>query len=162
MEIRRHDEQTVAVAGLNLFLCELLHQIGVSAKVDQDDPRVRGRLHSSPSGGAEPDFDSDWTEFVEPGLRQLFQSSLDIVEEDLADFPPAEPSDFHTLLVPVKHLDAWLNALNQARLALAERYQISERDMESAPAGNDTRALALFQIHFYGLLQEWFVRELQR
>ena len=151
MEIRRQDAQTVAISGLNLFLCELLHQIG-----------VRERLYSSPSGGAEPEFDSEWAEYVEPGLRQLFQSSLQVVEEDLSDFPPAEPGTLHTLRIPVKHLDAWLNALNQARLALAERNRITDREMESAPAGGDNRALALFQIHFYGFLQECFVRELQR
>ena len=61
----------------------------------------------------------------------------------------------------MKHLEAWIHALNQARLALAARHDFSERELErEIPAEGDDRAFALFQIHFYGLLQEFFLRQL--
>jgi hypothetical protein len=62
----------------------------------------------------------------------------------------------------VKHLEAWIHALNQARLALSARFGFTERDMEDAiPIEGDQRALALFQVHFYGFLQECFLRQLE-
>jgi hypothetical protein len=61
----------------------------------------------------------------------------------------------------VKHLEAWIHALNQARLALAARHEFAERELErEVPTEGGERALALFQIHFYGLLQEFFLRQL--
>lgn len=161
MEVRREDPQTVAISGLNLLLCELLQQIPVSAE-PEGDAAAEARLFPSPmAGDAESDFRADWQEYVQPGLRQLFESALETVRRDLADFPPAEPALEHTLRIPVAHLEKWLNALNQARLALAARHNVTERDMDRVPREGSTRDLAIFQIHLYGLLQEWFLRELE-
>lgn len=160
MEIQRIDEQTVAIEDLDIFLCELLHQIPDSAD-PSDSENARRRLFSSPTHGAEPGFDEEWTEYVEPELSQLFQSALDVVREDLADFPPGEPDRQHRLTIPVRHLESWIHALNQARLALGARHEVTDEDMDDIPTGGDSRALAIFQIHFYGYLQERFLHELE-
>ena len=102
-----------------------------------------------------------WRNYVEPGLRELFQSSLEIIANDLADFPGALPEEDYTLSLPLTHLEPWVHGLNQARLALAARYSFTEEEMEGRmPLDGDTRAFALFQVHFYGFLQECFLREL--
>ena len=161
MLIERLDEQTVALRDLDLLCCELLHQIAVSAEPG-DSTAARARLFSSPSGGREPELDADWKEYVEPGLAHLFRSALGVVQEDLRDFPPAEPADDYTLHIPVKHLESWIHALNQARLAITARYDFTEREMEGkVPLAGDTRAFALFHVYFYGILQEWFLAELE-
>jgi hypothetical protein len=158
MEVVRLDAGTVAISGLNPFLAGMLHQVAVSA--EDEDPQAQARLFSSPSEGREPEMEEDWREFVQPELRQLFQTSREVVRGDLAAFPPDPPSNDMTLKLPVSHLESWLNALNQARLALAARHRVTEADMDHVPRSGDSRALALFQIHLYGLLQEWFLREL--
>lgn len=162
VKISRIDEQTIAIGPLDLFSTELLHQIHLS--VDPDgSPEVRGRLYPSPTKGADADFDNDWKEFVEPDLKDMFATSIEVIEQDIAEFPPARPAaDHHTLHLPIKNLEAWIHGLNQARLALAARYGFTEKEMDGPfPDGGDMKALALFQVHFYGWLQECFLRVLE-
>jgi hypothetical protein len=66
-----------------------------------------------------------------------------------------------TLRIPTQHADAWLNALNQARLAIAARCNFTETELcdhDRSPVGS-RRDLSLFQINFYGFLQEFILRE---
>ena len=162
VRVARVDEQTVSIGPLDLFCTELLHQIRLSAMVEEDDAAHR-RLYPSPSGGSDPEYDEEWKEYVGEELRELFQSHLDIITSDLSDFPPAQPAATqHTLHLPIKNLEAWVHGLNQARLAIAARYSFTERDMDdSIPLEGDVRAMALFQVHFYGWLQECFLRILE-
>jgi hypothetical protein len=161
MRIRRRDDQTVELGGLDLLCCELLRQIVGCAQVD-DFPAARERLYSSPTHGREPECDEDWKNYVEPDLRDMFRSSQEVVQTALKNFPPKKSADSYTLHIPVKHLEAWIHTLNQARLALSARFGFTEHDMEDAiPIEGDQRALALFQVHFYGFLQECFLRQLE-
>lgn len=160
MEVVRLDPETIAINGLNLFLAEMLHQIAACG--EDEDPQAQARLFSSPSDGSEPEMEEDWREYVQPELRQIFKTSREVVRGDLEDFPAGQTGDEMSLRLPVSHLESWLNALNQARLALAARYRVTEEDMDHVPRGGNARALALFQIYIYGLLQEWFVRELDQ
>jgi hypothetical protein len=62
--------------------------------------------------------------------------------------------------IPSNHMDAWLNTLNQSRLAIAEENGFGEKDLseEIVPDASNPRTLALFQISFYGFLQECLVK----
>jgi hypothetical protein len=160
MQISRLDSRTVALAQLNEVCCELLRQIVSSAEPGENGP-ARARLFPTPTGGREVGADRDWREYVEPDLRRLFQDALDVVAEDVKRLAPEGRKQGYALRIPVKNLEAWIHALNQARLAIAAREEFSERDMSgSVPVEGDARALALFQVHFYGFLQECFLREL--
>jgi hypothetical protein len=159
VQIIRQDAKTIAISGLGDFHCELLRQIPVSAAVDEDD-LAYDRIYPSPSNNADEESDEDWKLHVEPDLRQLFQSAMEIVQGDLENFPEDESADTHTLRLPVSHLRAWLNSLNQARLALATRHAIGEGDLEAMLTEGGARSLAILQIDFYGWIQECFVREL--
>lgn len=160
MQISRLDSRTMALTQLNEVCCELLRQIVASADPGEHGP-ARARLFPKPTGGREPGSDRDWREYVEPDLQRLFQDALDIVGEDVKGLAQEGRKRGYTLRIPVKHLEAWIHALNQARLVLAARHDFSEKDMSgSIPVEGDARALALFQVHFYGFLQECFLREL--
>ena len=112
-------------------------------------------------GRREPDFEQDWKNYVEPDLRSLFRSTQEIVEGDLKRFDPDESGDSSTLRIPVKNLEAWIHTLNQARLAIAARYDFTDKEMEKQLSlGSGARSLALFQVHFYGFLQECFLQQL--
>jgi hypothetical protein len=161
MKIHRLDARTVALEELDVFICELLRQIPKSA--DPGGSRTaRARLFPSPTDGVEPEADAEWREYVEPGLRDLFREAVDVVRDDLKQLPAKEPPTLSTLRLPVRNLDAWVHALNQARLAMTARHGFTERELErEIPIEGNPRAFALFQVHFYGLLQEFFLRQLE-
>jgi hypothetical protein len=159
MRIERLDAKTVKLGPLDLLSCEFLHQIRTAADPG-DNEAARQRLFPSPTSGKDPDLDRDWLEYVEPELADLFISSLQIVERDLKGFPSGRPDDLgYTLRIPILHLDAWIHALNQARLSLGARYNFTDADMNGEiPINGEDRSIALFQEHFYGYMIECFVR----
>ena len=66
------------------------------------------------------------------------------------------------LRIPTKHADAWLSALNQARLVIAAKNNFTELELCDhlrSPIGS-RRDLSLFQVNFYGFLQEFILREM--
>ena len=159
MEVIRQDEKTVGLRELDLFSCELLHQIPSSADPSGSEAAT-SRIYTSPTHGAEPEFDEEWVEYVGPDLKHCFESSLETVQADLQSLKQSGEDDVYELAIPVTHLEAWIHGLNQARLVLAARYDFGESEMEKMPLSGDIRALALYQIHFYGYLQERFLQQL--
>ncbi len=62
--------------------------------------------------------------YVEPELRRLFQTATETVGVDLQQLNGCtKPFANCTLRIPTKNADAWLNALNQARLVIAAQIQ---------------------------------------
>jgi hypothetical protein len=163
VRIGRVDAEHVGLTELDPLCCELLRRI--PSHVDTRDDAVRFRLFPSPSDGREPQFDGEWVSYVEPSLRQLFQTSLEIIREDLQTLAPPEApgSDDGVLRIPIAHLDAWIHGLNQARIALAARHGFANAEVEHLDDLDvtDPRAVALFHIEFYAALMEWFLRELE-
>ena len=98
---------------------------------------------------------NDWGEYVRPELRHLFLSARNTVREDLEKLSEF-PGRLGRLVVPRAHGDAWLNALNQARLILATKFDFSTRElsMHEAPKWFSRRDLVLQQINFYAEIQE--------
>jgi hypothetical protein len=92
---------------------------------------------------------------VRPELRHLFLSARKVVEEDLAAMT-RRPGKISQLLVPMVHAESWLNALNQARLVLATKYDFSEAELSfnQTPKTFSRRDLVLLQINFYAAVQE--------
>ena len=159
MEIRR-DDDTLQIADVDPFLAELLRQIPMSANPEGVDG-AEGRLFSSPS--AEDELCEEWKSYVEPELRRLFRTATETVAQDLTQLNGNEKSlRNRTLNIPFEHADAWLNALNQARLVIAAKYKFSDdelNDHDRSPIGS-RRDLGLFQVNFYGFLQEFILREM--
>ena len=160
MEICLRQDQ-LEISELDPFLAELLRQIPSSTNPD-GMPAAEKRLFSSP-GLRGSGLGAEWKTYVEPELRRLFRSATETVAADLEQLNGKEKtSDNGKLRIPAAHADAWLNALNQARLVLAEKYQFSDAELcdhDRSPVGS-RRDLSLFQINFYGFLQELILREL--
>jgi hypothetical protein len=142
--------------GIDPLLHTMLSQIRSAAELD--DPRVEARFYQTPSN--EHDADSlreDWKAFVQPDLHSGFAQARETVEADLRRSTP-KAEGRRSLLIPRRHIDQWLSALNQARLALAEFHGFTEAEMGSQPNDlDDPREYALLQINIYGLMQEWLV-----
>lgn len=161
MEVCRR-EGDLEISELDPFLAELLRQIPTSAAVEKDSP-AQARLLSAPIDKSESEFCKEWKLYVEPELRRLFQSATETVASDLEQLCGDEKTFANrTLRIPAKHADAWLNALNQARLAIAAKNNFSDGELcdhDRSPIGS-RRDLSLFQINFYGFLQELILREM--
>lgn len=144
-----------------MFLLELLRQIPVSADPG-DSESAQARLFSKPSNDA--DINGDWESYVHPELAHVFASANETVTRDIATAEEAETDGEkeYALRIPAAHFDAWLSSLNQARLALAARHGFTEADLDhdNLASVSTARELSLFQIHFYGFLQECILREL--
>jgi hypothetical protein len=160
MEIHRRNAH-IEISELDPFLVELLRQIPASA-----DPggaaAAEQRLFSSPTTN-ESEMCAEWKTYVEPELRCLFQAATQTVAQDLQQLNGNEKLLANrTLRIPSKHADAWLSALNQARLVIAAKNNFTESELNDhcrSPIGS-RRDLSLFQVNFYGFLQEFILREL--
>ena len=160
MEICRRKNQ-IEISELDPFLAELLRQIPSSAN-PEGAPAAEQRIFSPPVNGKEPEMCAEWKMYVEPELRRLFQTATETVGADLKQLNGNEQSlTNRTLRIPTKHSDAWLSALNQARLVIAAKNNFTELELSDhlrSPIGS-RRDLSLFQVNFYGFLQEFILRE---
>ena len=123
------------------------------------NPAALERLFPTPSPGVDGALNEEWESFVVPELREAFETAVTTVAADLQPLRAGGSG----WAVPPAHMDAWLSALNQARLALAARNDVTEQDMD-VPAPfpvNNEKEVAIAQIHLYGLLQECLIRHLQ-
>jgi len=162
MEICRQGD-ALEISDLDPFLAELLRQVPASAN-PEGSPAAEERLFSSPSEQKDKEICKEWKMYVEPELRRLFRTATETVAADLAQLNGKEQSPTNcTLRIPAKHADAWLNALNQARLAISAKYNFTDgelNDHNRSPIGS-RRDLSLFQVNFYGFIQEFILRELE-
>lgn len=163
MEIRRHGEH-LEISDLDPFLAELLRQIPESTNPD-DAEAARQRIFSLPAPSSEREICAEWKLYVEPELRRLFQSATETVAGDLQQLNGSTKVFANCMLrIPTRNAEAWLNALNQARLVIAAKYNFNESELcdhYRSPIGS-RRDLGLFQINFYGFLQEFILHEMAK
>jgi hypothetical protein len=126
--------------------------------VESGDPLVESRLFPQPSEDVEEgDLLDDWKSLVEPDLHENFLAARESVAADLRNAQHNSDGSLH-FTIPRNHIDLWLSALNQARLALAEIHQFTDADLSRAPQDlDDPREFALMRMGIYGSLQEWLV-----
>lgn len=161
MEFRR-DNDCLEISELDPFLAELLRQIPESTNTDGVES-AQQRLFSSPAPASEREICAEWKLYVEPELRRLFRSATETVAADLQQLNGnTKPFANCTLRIPTENAEAWLNALNQARLVIAAKYNFTDGELcdhYRSPIGS-RRDLGLFQVNFYGFLQEFILQEM--
>ena len=78
--------------------------------------------------------------------------SSTVVERDLVSLKPGRLGS--RLTIPAQHANAWISALNAARLALGAVHEVTATDMESEDEPPlDERGWAILRIHLYAWLQ---------
>lgn len=161
MEIRRHAD-VLEISELDPFLAELLRQVPESTN-PEGSAAAEERLFTAPADPSDETLRSEWKLYVEPGLRRLFQTATETVSADLQMLNGcAKPFANCTLRIPTAHTEAWLNTLNQARLVIAAKYAFTDAELcdhYRSPIGS-RRDLSLFQVNFYGFLQEFILQEM--
>ena len=162
MEVFRNNG-ALEISEIDPFLAELLRQIPESTSTESA-PAAERRIFSAPAAPNERELCAEWKIYVEPELRCHFQGAREVVARDLGQLGEKEkPFANMSLRIPRDHSEAWLNTLNQARLAIAARYDFTEAELcdhYRSPIGS-RRDLSLFQVNFYGFLQEFILREME-
>jgi hypothetical protein len=134
-QLRLPEEERSILRGL----CE-----EVRTALAADDP-VAGRLF--PPGHAEDPITShEFQSMVHDDLMASHLSALDTMEETI------EASRLND-----EQAAAWLAALNQIRLVLGTRLDVTEELYETGLAPDDPRAGGMAVYHYLGLLQEQVV-----
>jgi Domain of unknown function (DUF2017) len=154
MLIRRLKGDSIELINIEPLEADLLKQVpGVCES--GEDSRSEARLFSPPADSSEGQFLNDWAEYVRPELLHLFLSARNTFKEDVKKLA-STPGRLGRLVVPRAHTDAWLNALNQARLILATKFDFTDRELSNhhAPKWFSRRDLVLQQINFYAEIQE--------
>ena len=125
---------------------------------ESGDPSVESRLFPQPTNDdEESDLLDDWKSLIEPDLHDSFLAARESVAADLRSAQKNPDGSLH-FTIPRPHIDNWLSALNQSRLALAEIHQFTDAELGRAPGDlDDPRELALMRMGIYGSLQEWLV-----
>ncbi|NQU11961.1 DUF2017 family protein [bacterium] len=153
LRVESADEKHVRLAGLDPVIVHCLHELP-QILPQREQPGVRERLYPDPTN-TEAEFNDEWRQLVGPELHHLFASAEETIGRDLAGLE----RDDAELLIPVAHLDAWINALNQARLILATRFDIDAPHLQAA---YDTlppiQQQAVLRIDLFGHLLALFVR----
>ncbi|MCS7009050.1 MAG: DUF2017 family protein, partial [Chthoniobacterales bacterium] len=72
----------------------------------------------------------EWRDLVHTDLEQRFQEAQDVVARDIAAMRTNGEGKTE-LFIPFKHVDAWLNCLNQARISIAAEYNLDEDDLNT-------------------------------
>jgi hypothetical protein len=153
MTLRMKDDETLVLSGLDEFLTGLLREIpgaGVPSAASRE------RFFPKPTGGLHPETDGDWQDFVQPELEGRFSQNRDRVAEDLKGLRDLGRAGWE-VEIPLGHVGQWIHALNQARLALSCENELGDRELEEDFPPPGKRGVMLFQIRFYGLLQEWML-----
>ncbi len=141
MEICRRNNE-IEISELDPFLAELLRQIPASTDPEGISAAER-RLFSPPADPSETEICAEWKLYVKPELRRLFQTATETVAADLEQLRGNEK--------------AFAN-----RTLLAAKYDFTDGELcdhYRSPIGS-RRDLSLFQVNFYGFLQEFILREL--
>ena len=158
MNIERSEEGDFIFSEVEPPLAAMFCAISSAANPD-GSKAAWDRLFPDPAAGKDAGLSQEWSDYVKPELREGFENASTTVDADLE--PLCAGGEGWT--IPLNHVDAWLNTLNQARLVLAAKYDVSEADMNrTVPFPPESeRGMAISQIHVYGLLQECLIQGIE-
>ncbi|MHC4162744.1 MAG: DUF2017 family protein [Planctomycetota bacterium] len=165
--LERQPDGGIAIEDLTPPFVFILLELPGLLGPDQPD-EVKRRLFPDPA--EEDEIRKDWARLVHPELYALLASAREIVRKDLGKLLPSGGTC--RLEIPAPHVNAWISALNAARLALGAIQGIEDED-DLHPFDDpeeddddreevvelDARRLAVAKIHLLGELQALLVLE---
>jgi hypothetical protein len=156
------DEKHIRIVGVYPALAGCLYELPQILE-QRDTPPAHARLHSNPTDGDEK-MNKEWQRLMSHELRHLFVSAGEIVARDLTALQP-QVGDVLSLELtfPSAHIDAWVSAVNQARLILGELFAIQEADFETQErAADNPKDQAIMRIEVLDDLLNLFVEHEQQ
>jgi len=162
MEFFTPGKSRVGFRHIHPLLAELLRTLPLLVEPEALSEAAERRLFPEPTQDEDLEaMRSDWKAFVEPGLHEHFRSARDVVSADLKGM--VQKDDDFELTIPLKHADAWLNVLNQARLALAADVGFNEELLNATgpvDLASDT-GFAVFRINLYAFMQQCLIEQIE-
>ena len=100
----------------------------------------------------------DWQDIVVPDLRESFMDDLNHIQASI-EAAAAFPKDGETpIWITRDDASIWYSSLNQARLALEEKYHFGPDPESDAKNLTPLRHEALLRSHFYCALQSFILK----
>ena len=157
LRVRPLDEKHIRVSGIVPVLTVVLRELPEILE-QRDSPDAHDRLFPNPTA-ADDKINKEWQQMVSPELRHLFVTAGETVARDLAGLAGSRSSrETYEITLPVEHLKAWMSALNQARLILAEIHKIDDEEMNVTDLDpRNPKHVAAFRIYLLGYLLHLFV-----
>lgn len=157
LRVRSLDEKHIRISGIPPVLAAILRELPVILEL-RDSLDAQARLFPDPT--AEDDrINNEWQQSVTPELRHLFASAGETLTRDLTALT-ADKKELETYHIdfPIEHVNAWMSAINQARLILGEVHKIDETDMNHTDFNPESpKHMAALRIHLLGHLLHLFV-----
>ena len=147
LELKRLPDGRLCLSGIDDSWQWVLARVPELLAANQP-PAVHERLLTDPSNNAA--INRDWREFVVPELEALWKASHELMAADLTrlETDPDQPNCAR-ITFPESHAAAWISAINQARLALGARWNVTEADMNRPlwKLGSNQREHDILLIH---------------
>jgi hypothetical protein len=146
------DEKRVRLSNISPLLAHCLFEVPEILRLrEQSGPHQR--LFPDPIAN-DAESNAEWHRLMDGEFHHLFASADEIIVRDLTQLDPVQGH----VTFPAEHINAWMSALNQARLILGAKFQVRETDMDRQDLDiRDPREKALLQIHLLGWLLQLFV-----
>lgn len=166
-KITRMSDGSVRLSDLAPWFVGVLLELPDLLNSNQPE-EVSRRLYPEPSDDDEQR--KDWEKYVRPELFALVSSAREIVIKDIGTMGPDEEAGglaLWELHIPTQHVQAWISALNVARLTLSEKFKVHEDDMvepddeDLDPEADEwsEKRFAIARIHLLGYLQQMLIEE---
>jgi len=149
LSLRRDADGALVVSRIPPLLDAVLREIPSLLSPEQPES-AKKRLFPDPGG--DPESVEEWRRTQHPELFALLADARSVVERDLVSLEPGRLGS--RLTIPAAHANAWISALNAARLALGAVHEVTAADMEADDEPPlDERGWAILRIHLYAWLQ---------
>jgi hypothetical protein len=157
LRVQPIDEKRVRISGIPPVLAAMLRELPETLEL-RELPDAHARLFPNPTADHDK-INDEWQQMVTPELTHLFVSAGETVTRDLTAMASgqANPEEYQVTF-PVEHVNAWMSAINQARLILAEVHKIGDEEMNrTAFDPRSPKHMASLRIHLLGYLLHLFV-----
>ncbi|MFI0351869.1 DUF2017 domain-containing protein [Actinomadura sp. 9N407] len=150
-------EQLLELMGDGPGKDDLLGAVGISAGATKPDDPVLARLFPDAYGDEDGEAAGEFRRYTEMGLRDGKREAADTV---LGSLRPEAVGGGVDTVIDDGQAQAWLRALNDVRLALGTRLDITEERYEEAALldPDDPRAVMFEAYDWLTMLQESLVR----
>lgn len=159
LAIREAGRDKVRVTGIDWVTLTCLAEVPEILKRSTTGP-ARERLYQGVHPTDEK-MNEEWRSLITPDLEHLFVSAAETFARDIEPLAKAShpPVALRDLVIARAHCEAWLSALNQARVILGAQHDVTEVDMDQREFEDpsNSKVQALLRIHVLGVLVQLFV-----
>lgn len=158
VQLSKTDDDQVRLSGIDWVTAACLLEVPNILPLSKSGP-ARDRLFQKLSA-TDSKLNEDWHNLVTPELEALFAEAGEILAKDIEPLATEATSlKPRALTFSIAHLNAWMSALNQARLILGAQHDVTESDMDEREFGDpdNHKQQAVLRIHVLGYLVQLLV-----